>query len=254
MDLDVNDLIRAFEPILYFAPGERFFPSDCKRYLERCSLWNAVPPFDDHNSWHARGPGSFPKPFIFPRQISGRSDEPGTFLGEAQGGSFPFLYTSGSDDGFLDLTGWTDGLSVSPTSHNRFANLDQIETLYNSSTSADPLLQGSRFWYHAEIFDTARLRRLMAAPGAQKFAWQFPLSNEATLATILGSKTYAMRVDRTNPNSLARQIWWSGIEGHTGYSGRWGSRVARDPKTRRAGMKFPEFWEMFMSAFAKSKS
>jgi len=80
MALDFNDLIRAFEPILYFAQGERFFPSDCKRYLERCALWNAVLPFDDHNSWHKSGPGSFPKPLIDHLQLSGRPDEPGTFL------------------------------------------------------------------------------------------------------------------------------------------------------------------------------
>ena len=59
MAIDFNDVIRAFEPILYFAQGERFFPSDCKRYLERCALWNAVAPFDDHNSWHRNAPGSF---------------------------------------------------------------------------------------------------------------------------------------------------------------------------------------------------
>ncbi len=523
MALDLNDLIRAYEPILYFAPGERFFPSDCKRYLERCSLWNAVPPFDNHGSWHQNSPGSFPKPLIDPKQISGRPDEPGTFLGMSQGGGFPFLYASGTDDGFLDLAGWTDGVSVSPTSENRFANLDRIEALYNStsSTVADPILQGSRFWYHAEAFDTPRLRVLMAGqdasaefkalfptlleptilgaplllcyylffpghdeplddcsdvaeaamfgshagewacisilikhettgipisgvgptieeyipvaigltsrnfgdigflggerrvgmsvyewtalstvtrdrgagkikgvhprvfvakgthglyPGAappaagfpleiptfapddsarqfcgaaelldksledlqdeaddanddtwtddsevfwlkaivnllwagiewkagggggysgvatgtpdqfdhppirdapgyfgaiihpagvdppqgqdtdQKFAWQFPLSDEAALETKIGNRVYPMHVDRTSPNPLVRQVWWPGIQGTTGYSGRWGSRVARDPKARRAGMKFPEFWEMFMSAFAKSKS
>ena len=89
---------------------------------------------------------------------------------------------------------------------------------------------------------------------AQKFAWQFPLSNEAALETKLGGRLYSMRVDRISQNPLLRQVWWPGIQGFTGYSGRWGPRVHRDPKTRRAGMKFPEFWEMFMSAFAKSKA
>jgi hypothetical protein len=515
--LDINDLIRGFEPILYFADGERFFPSDCKRYLERSALWNAMPPFDDHNSWRRNSPGTFPKPLFFPRALSARSDEPGQFLGEQQGGSFPFLFASGADEGFLDLTGWTDGLSVTPTSNNRFANLDEIETLYNSSSPAavDPLLQGSRFWYHAEVFDAPRLRQLMSRDGARaefkeifprlieltegapvllcyylffpghdepleqcedvaeaalfgsysgewacvslllkarttdvpvsrsgptiehcvpvaiglssrnvgdvgflggerrvgmtvhpwdgsvdavtrdrgldkqqgfharlfvakgthglylresflgeevpffspedsarqhcgaaelldksleelddeaeeksddvwvddsevfwlkalvnflwagiefiagggggftgagtrtpdqfdhppmrdapeyfstiihpagvippkgdkavKVAWQFPLSNEAALETKENNLTYSMRVDRINPNPVVRQVWWPGIQGFTGYAGRWGTRVARDPKARRAGMKFPEFWELFMSALAKSK-
>jgi hypothetical protein len=87
-----------------------------------------------------------------------------------------------------------------------------------------------------------------------KFTWQGPLSNEAALETVEGGKTYSMRVDRTNQDATLRQVWWPGIQGFTGYAGRWGTRVARDPYTRRAGMKFPEFWEMFMTAFAKSKS
>jgi hypothetical protein len=523
MAIDYNDVIRAFEPILYFAQGERFFPSDCKRYLERCALWNAVSPFDDHASWHRNAPGAFPTPVIDRVQLSARPDEPGTFIGEAQGASFPFLYASGPDDGFLDLAGWTDGPSVGPNSNNRFADLDRIEKLYNSTvpTEGDPLLNGSRFWYHAEVFDLPRLRPLMdadsapdnfrallpallaatangepvllcyylffpghdeplddcadvsesamfgshagswacvsmllnrtttdvsitgapvtetfspiaigltsrnagdigflggerrvgmtvfdwsalttvthdrgagktlgqharvfvakgthglypapASPGtgfsqevpffapddsasrycgaaelldksledlqdeaedaaddtwvddsevfwtkvgvlgfiwagvewiagggggidsvasktppqfdhpplrdvpgffgtivhpagvvpphgeatALKFAWQSPLSDEPALRTMVGAKQYSMRVDRTSADPLKRQVWWPGIQGTIGFSGRWGSRVARDPKARRAGMKFPEFWEMFMSAFAKFKS
>jgi hypothetical protein len=513
MALDINDIIRAFEPILYFADGERFFPSDCKRYLERSALWNALPPFDDNDSWRRNAPGTFPQPLFYRRALSARSDEPGQFLGERQGGALPFLFATGTDEGFLDLTGWTDGPSVTPKSTNRFANLDEIETLYNSSspTAGDPLLHGSRFWYHAEVFDLPRLRRLMSAqdtrahlkemfprlleltgdaspmllcyylffpahdepldecedvaeaamfgsyagewacvsillrhgtissdqgwaecvplaiglssrnvgdvglrsgerrvgmvvhpwdasvqtvtsdrgPGRQEglharlfvakgthglylresflgeempffspedsarvhcgaaelldksledlddeanaksddvwvddswvlalkalvnlvwagvefiagggggfngvgtrtptqfdhppmrdapeyfstiihpagvippkgekartFSWQFPLSNEAALETNENNRTYSMRVDRTNQDDRLRQVWWPGIEGFLGYGGRWGTRVARDPKGRRAGMKFPEFWELFMSALAKSK-
>ena len=523
MAVNLNEVIRAFEPILYFAQGERFFPSDCKRYLERSALWNAVAPFDDHSSWHRNAPNARPGPLIERPQLSARPDEPGTFIGEAQGATLPFLYASGSDDGFLDLAGWTDGPSPAPNSNNRFANLDQIAKLYNATAAAgsDPILKGSRFWYHAEAFDLPRLRRLMNADGApvhfrallptllepsilgdplllcyylffpghdealdncedvsesamfgshagswacisillkcravsvpidggpttdecvpvaigltsrnagdigflggerrvgmqvfdwnalttvthdrgagmmqgvhprvfvakgthglypapaspgtgfsqevpffapedssgkhcgaselleksledlddeandaaddvwvddaevfwtkvgvlgfiwagiewiagggggfsgvgtgtprqfdhpplrdapgyfgaivhpagvappqgqqtsHKFTWQFPLSDEAALQTVSGGRKYSMRVDRVSQDPLVRQVWWPGIEGHIGFSGRWGPRVARDPKTRRAGMKFPEFWEMFMSAFAKFKS
>jgi len=518
MALDFNDLIRAFEPILYFADGERFFPSDCKRYLERASLWSAVTPFDNKDSWHTSAPGALSQPIIPPKQVSGRSGEPGTFLGESQSGSFPFLFASGPEEGFLDLTGWADSPNITTLSENRFANLTALDAVYNSSTSpVDALLKGSRFWYHAEVFDLPRLRALMSGqharpdfrellpvllepsiagdplllcyylffpghdeplddcgtvaesalfgsyagewacisilvktrttgipiggggptteectpvaigltsrnvgdvgflggerrvgmtvhdwdatvdmvtrdrgpsklPGvhprifvargthglylsesflgvpmpffapddssrqhcgasellgksledltdeadeaaddtwvddsevvwtkmlinlvwaavewiagggggldavgtktpeqfdhppmrdapeyfsviihpsgvappkgdkAQTFAWQFPLSNEAALETTLKGRVYSMRVDRTNQNAVLRQIWWPGIQGFTGYSGRWGPRVTNDPKARRAGMKFPEFWEMFMTAFAKSKA
>ncbi len=37
----IIDLVRRFEPILYFHPEEKFFPSDAKRYIEHCALWKA---------------------------------------------------------------------------------------------------------------------------------------------------------------------------------------------------------------------
>ena len=49
-------------------------------------------------------------------------------------------------------------------------------------------------------------------------------------------------------------MFWPGIQGHVGYTGRWGQRVTNDPQTRRAGLKFPEFWVEFVNAFAKGKS
>jgi hypothetical protein len=38
MALDPVDVIRRFEPILYFHRDERFFPSDAKCYMQRCAL------------------------------------------------------------------------------------------------------------------------------------------------------------------------------------------------------------------------
>jgi hypothetical protein len=518
----VSDLIRAFEPILYFARGERFFPSDCKRYLERCALWNAASPFDSNSSWHKSGPsGTVPGPILSRGTISGRVGElgttgtPKTFLGQKQDSAFPFLYASGPDEGFLDLAGWNDGKNVMPFTANRFANLDEIAVLYNSPPATDQFLKDSRFWYHAEVFDAQRMRLLVSgnrnvtqvpafllssgeplllcyylffpghdeplencgsdaamfgsyagewaciaillnvsivevslhgepvkeeirpvaigltsrnvgdigflggerrvgmqihdwgavqtitrerglgklqgihprlfvakgthglylsegdkpvpyfapedssrrhcgkaelldktlddlddeaeeaaddvwvddsevlwlkvfllgliwagiewaaggaggftlpgtktpeqfdrppyrdasdyfsviihpmgvdplaapitpsspgAPHPQKFAWQFPLADEAKLETQIGGRLYSMRVDRVSSDPATRQVWWPGIQGHIGYSGRWGPRVAIDPKARRAGMKFPEFWEMFMAAFPKAKA
>jgi hypothetical protein len=513
--IDFSDLIRAYEPVLYFALGERFFPSDCKRYLERCALWRAASPFDQSASWKSAAPGSVPAPLLVQPKVSARPDEPGTFLGVAQGGGFPFLFAAGPDEGFLELAGWTDSRGVSPSSTNRYANLDQIATFYNSenSTEVDSVLKSSRFWYHAEVFETSRLRHLMEGAGAPphfkgmfpilmstigqpvllcyylffpghdeglddcedadkfgsyagewacvamllktrtveipiggvgptkdeyepvaigltsrnvgnigflggeqrigmqiydwgalktverdrgaghvpgihprifvakgthglypqvgdkamplfapdddagkhcgatellgksledldeeakdaadetwvddpeivaiklsfggvgliwnaiewaagggggingagtrnpdqfdhpplkddpgffsvivhpagiappkegaatlKFAWPSPLEDEPRLQTKAFGRTYSLMVDRVSPDPLVRQVWWPGIQGHVGFKGRWGARVTRDPKARRAGMKFPEFWEMFMNAFAKAKS
>jgi hypothetical protein len=168
MTTNVSDIVRAFEPILYFADGERFFPSDCKRYLERCALWNAVDPFDQSASWRRDSPGAAPGPILEHRQVSGRLDETGTFLGEVQGGALPFLFASGKSDGFLEVTGWSDGASPSPARESRFAGLDQLEKLYNSTApgEGDAFLSNSRFWYHAEVFDAVRLRLLMTGSNA----------------------------------------------------------------------------------------
>ena len=37
------EILRKFEPILYFTAGERFFPIDVERYLAECSLWVHTP-------------------------------------------------------------------------------------------------------------------------------------------------------------------------------------------------------------------
>jgi hypothetical protein len=92
-------------------------------------------------------------------------------------GAFPFLFNSGPDEVFLELSGWTDGIDVSTSSQNHFANLDKIEKLHNSTSAAesDALLKNSRFWYHAEAFDEARLRLLMAgANSSPAFQQLFP--------------------------------------------------------------------------------
>jgi len=59
-------------------------------------------------------------------------------------------------------------------------------------------------------------------------------------------------VDRLDPNTPT--IWLPGVDGRPGYEGRWGPRVTTDPNNRRAGMRFPEFWEMFFTALAKNLS
>lgn len=52
----------------------------------------------------------------------------------------------------------------------------------------------------------------------------------------------ALIVDRNN------QVWWPSDDGTKGFRGRWGQRVAPDPLPHRAGVKFPEFWKMFLLA------
>ena len=73
------DLVRRFEPILYFNRLNPFFPSDAKRYVEHCALWRAVVPFDAKDSWGAAPGTPFPRtPRIAHGKIGGRCPRPTT--------------------------------------------------------------------------------------------------------------------------------------------------------------------------------
>ena len=69
---DDNEFIRAFEPILYFAPGERFFPADAKRYLNaaRCGTPSipSRPTIRGIRRADRSGPSSIPE--TFPREMA----------------------------------------------------------------------------------------------------------------------------------------------------------------------------------------
>ncbi|HEX6708740.1 MAG TPA: hypothetical protein VF068_00285 [Rubrobacter sp.] len=175
---EVVDLARRFEPILHFHPQEKFFPSDAKRYLEHCALWKAESLFDEKGAWGGKG-RPFPRnPLIAHNKIAASNDEirPGdTFLGAQQGSAFPFLVDNQNEERFLELAGWKDAAGVTQTSQNRYANRQKVEQLYN--TNVEPALRNSRFWYHAELFDTAHLRELIALQ---------PSSDLPNLGNVLG--------------------------------------------------------------------
>ncbi len=148
-------LIRDFEPVLFFfggdatRPEERFFPSDAKRYLERCALWKATTPFLTPSDWGNN-------PVVDAGKLGALPNEGDVFLGKGlPNGPFEFLVTSNEQECFLDLAGWRAPGSPFPAA-NRYANLDRIAELYRT----DEALKKSEFWYHAEFFDDVRLRRL----------------------------------------------------------------------------------------------
>lgn len=158
----VIDLIRRFEPILYFHKDESFFPSDAKRYLEHCALWEARSPFPNKASWRVRIPA---------QGIAADRDEisqPGladdTYLGLKDGAIFPFLLTNAGEERYLNPSGWINDFGVgefdaTPGNANRYAALRRLARLYGSPPSdvTIPALRNSRFWYHAETFDKLRL-------------------------------------------------------------------------------------------------
>jgi hypothetical protein len=158
IDFDnVADLIRRFEPILFFHPDERFFPSDAKRYIESCKAWTVNgSKHDDKLNWGGSGPRNFPRHAKFTPPISAAEGEPGADLNAP---------LDGVEELFLDLTGWRDGKDVTKGSANSFANLDEISDLYGTAfgDGLNKHLEDSRFWYHAEVFDQQRMRPLVGA-------------------------------------------------------------------------------------------
>ena len=69
----------------------------------------------------------------------------------------------------------------------------------------------------------------------------------AVKVTSDGDRRYDFMVDRQ------KQLWWPSYDGESGFRGRWGPRVEKDPYERRAGMRFPAFWAMFFRALAAGR-
>jgi hypothetical protein len=97
---DVADLIRRFEPVLFFHPDERFFPSDAKRYVENSTIWTVEgAKADDKTNWGGSGPGHFPRHPKFRPPIAALAGEAGSPVDAALGG--------GVVESFLSFAGWT---------------------------------------------------------------------------------------------------------------------------------------------------
>ena len=140
---DQMNLIHRFEPILFFDPAERFFPSDAKRYLEQCALWTATDPFLTRNDWS--------------------KDEDAGRLGAINGEAAVYvgnLTPAANEELFLEMDGWRPPEPPDLPEEFRYANLDRIAERYGDAN--DPLNK-SRFWYHAEFFDHVRLRKLFGS-------------------------------------------------------------------------------------------
>jgi hypothetical protein len=155
---DALKLAKRFEPILYFHAAEKFYPSNAKRYMEMCALWRAQSPFDVKDFWGRKDPAPYPyprTPIIGYKGIAAVKGEQGTFLGDN-------LVNTASEERFLDLSGWKDASgmgesTVTATSKNTYSNRGAVETQFNTGDLAD-----SKYWYHVELFEESRLRRLLS--------------------------------------------------------------------------------------------
>ena len=107
-------LIKRFEPILYCAPGERFFPSDVKRYVEKCSLWRAMDPTGQFATASTWGMG----PAIAAGKIAVTASETvgdDVFLGKKDATDFLYLTSTPQQESFLSLFDWLRRMLYSPT-------------------------------------------------------------------------------------------------------------------------------------------
>lgn len=150
-------LIRDYEPALYFwgNPGdpdvERFYPSNAKRYLEKAALRLATT--TSSYDWTT--------PIIQANRISateGEGDTGTVYLGQRNSSGAPLYLEAAGQQLFLEVSGWKPG--------EQHADLDNLAARY--APGGD--LNDSQFWYHAEFFDAARLRRVFldaADPGGE---------------------------------------------------------------------------------------
>jgi hypothetical protein len=153
-------LIRDHEPALYFVgqPGqkgaERFFPSDAKRYLEHSALYRARTPFLTRPDWGT--------PVVEAGKLGAFEGEKEVYIGQQTGGVPDYLAAPAGQEGFLvvrepsagETSGWDQGGYLEY--RDRHADLDRLAARYEEEQK----LKESRFWYHGEYFDAARLRRL----------------------------------------------------------------------------------------------
>lgn len=189
-------LVRRFEPILHLHPDESFFPVNAKRYVENAALWAAVPPFDDKNSWGTQ-------PLVKAGQLAAAQGEPGEYLG----GDPKFLVDDVANERFLELGAWKDQSEshepdVTASSTNLYTDRAKIFEIYNGP------LADSKFWYHAELFDTARLTNLAAtvtAPALSQTLKNF--KNPALLCYYLFYPAHEQSVGADGcPNVEAKEL------------------------------------------------
>lgn len=190
-----EDLIRRFEPILHLHPGESFVPVNAKRYVENAALWAATAPFDAQASWGAT-------PLAKAGTLSAVPGEPGKFLGTAN-----FIVADATRERFLELGGWKNAdqghePDTAAGNTNLYADRKAIFDAYQGS------LKDSRFWYHAEVFDSARLARLAATVPAPALSQTVTnIKNPALLCYYLFYPAHEESVDQNGcPNVEAKEL------------------------------------------------
>ena len=147
----VAALAAQFEPVVFFHSSEKFFPSDAKAYIE------TMRPVGRGDT--IRREGLMGMPLVPKTKINTTDSTAPTYLGLPGN-----LIDNPGAERFFDLSGWKDAAGMAePTvtagSKNTYSDRNAVAALYDS----DPTLKASKFRYDAELFDNARLRRLLSA-------------------------------------------------------------------------------------------
>ncbi|MGE2814716.1 hypothetical protein ACQI5H_06145 [Mycobacterium heidelbergense] len=151
-----EQLIKRFEPVLFFHPDEKFFPVDAKSFVEHCALWTSTAPFDDKSTWGG-APGT-----AFPRKPQVEAGHLSAVPGPGLTYKFDEILGKGKDNRFLEIGAWKDKTetaepAVTEDSENVYANRDKIDDLFKNEFEA------SRFRYQAEVFTASRLKNIIGS-------------------------------------------------------------------------------------------
>ena len=200
-----EDLVRRFAPILFLHPQEKLVPVDAKRFVEHAALWSATTPFDDKTMWGV--PGTAPllrQPNIAAAGLSAATGEPGKIIDDAS-----LRPMDSTTEMFLELGGWktTDGAhepGITSSSTTVYGDRGEIAGMYASGPLAD-----SRFWYHAEIYQGARLKDRLKQAGPPDMS---PLitDNSALLCYYLFFPTHQQSIDGGTPVAAAEEACHAG--------------------------------------------
>ncbi|MGF1624970.1 MAG: hypothetical protein ACFCVH_08800 [Alphaproteobacteria bacterium] len=129
----------------------------------------------------------------------------------------------------------------------KVAGLEPPDDLPDAQVDHPPAAAETGFVVHPAGLDPPE------APSGRLREWpRFDPANELKLDTSIDGRAYSLWV-ATPAAPDSRPIWLpSETPTQVSFRGRWGNRVVDDPFTRRAGMKFPEFWAMFFDGLGKS--
>jgi hypothetical protein len=157
-------LIRAYTPILFFHPEERFMPVRPELFLQGSALWRGDQT-GKKDGWGLGGP-AFPRRPLIPRggislkpseDFEGQKDPDGDGVGEwylghndTQKQIDPYLRSIDAEELWLDCAGWRDGDEVSATSTNEACDLDKLAARFTNDPSSPIPTQP---WYYAEVME-----------------------------------------------------------------------------------------------------